>query len=94
MNNEVLLNIISSKSLEKQLKVVEGRMSTLQAEMAELEKIKNACLVLMGPQALVPAEDAAPAKNKKKKGSDEEEALVSEAMIAEDDSSSESAALN
>jgi hypothetical protein len=91
MNNEVSLNIISTKSLEKQLKVVEGRMSTLQAEMAELEKIKNACLVLMGPQALAPEEESAPAKNKKKKGSDDE-GLVSEAMIAEDDTSGESAA--
>lgn len=91
MNNEVLLNIISSKSLEKQLKVVESRMSTLQAEMAELEKIKNACLVLMGPQGLVPAEESAPSKTKKKKSSDEE-ALVSEEMISQDDTSSESAA--
>ncbi len=89
MNNEVLLNIISTKSLEKQLKVVESRMSTLQAEMAELEKIKNACLVLMGPQVLSPEEESAPAKNKKKKGSDDE-VLVSEAMIAEDDAASES----
>jgi|GEM_PF-4991252 len=94
MNNDILLNIISSKSLEKQLKVVEGRMSTLQAEMAELEKIKNACLVLMGPQGSAPLEETTPAKNKKKKGSDDEESLVSEAMIAEDDTSSESAALN
>jgi hypothetical protein len=91
MNTEALLNIISSKSLEKQLKVVESRMSTLQAEMAELEKIKNACLVLMGPQGLTPVEENAPTKTKKKKASDEE-ALVSEDMIAEDDTSSESAA--
>lgn len=91
MNNEVLLNIISSKSLEKQLKVVESRISTLQAEMAELEKIKNACLVLMGPQGLAPVEEATPSKSKKKKSADDE-ALVSEDMIAQDDTSSESSA--
>jgi hypothetical protein len=71
--------------------VVESRMSTLQAEMAELEKIKNACLVLMGPQGLAPVEETTPSKSKKKKGTDDE-ALVSEDMIAQDDTASESSA--
>ncbi len=62
------MNLISTKSLEKQLKVVEGRMSELQAEMAELEKIKNACLVLMGTSpAVAESEESLATKAKKKK---------------------------
>jgi len=46
--NTQILNIISPKSLEKQLKVVDSRIQTLQAEIDELTKIRNACLVLLG----------------------------------------------
>lgn len=71
------LNVISPKALEKQLKLVEGRIAVLQSEMAELEKIKNACLVLMGTAATVApaesAEAAAVTKNRKKKSTEEED---------------------
>lgn len=66
---QIPLNLISAKSLEKQLKVVEGRIGELQTEIAELEKIKNACLVLMGgtSPAVAESEEAMVAKAKKKK---------------------------
>ena len=75
--NSIPLNLVSPKSLEKQLKVVESRIGELEAEITELEKIKAACLVLLGtaPQADA-VETAAPAtgKLKKKKTDAEEEA--------------------
>lgn len=62
------LNLISTKSLEKQLKVVEARISELQAEITELEKIKSACLVLMGTSpVLAESEESFATKAKKKK---------------------------
>lgn len=54
------LNILNPKALERQLKVVEAKIAELQAEMEGLEKIRNACLVLMGtvemPAATAPNE--------------------------------------
>lgn len=71
------LNVISPKALEKQLKLVEGRIAVLQSEMTELDRIKNACLVLMGTAVTATpvesAEAAAITKNRKKKSTEDEE---------------------
>jgi len=65
-------NIVSSKSLEKQLKVVETRIQELQSEIEDLEKIRSACHTLLGTSNDAPAEasesaqELAPASPKKK----------------------------
>lgn len=69
------LNIVSPKSLEKQLKLVESRMEELRAEIHELEKMRTACLILLGnvaefpaePEIAQPGEAATAAKATKKK---------------------------
>ncbi|MEZ4750932.1 MAG: hypothetical protein R3B54_10010 [Bdellovibrionota bacterium] len=71
--NDNLLGVISSKALEKQLKIVNSRLEEIQSEVAELEKIKEACLTLMGspsPEQLeegLSQKSQAP-KRKKEKG--------------------------
>lgn len=91
-------NIISAKSLEKQLKVVESRMGVLEAEISELQKIKDACLVLLGsaPQTET-LEAAGPAVKGKKKKSEtsEEEGFNAEGNeVADNEDGSESATVN
>ena len=69
------LNILNPKALERQLKVVETRINELQTEIDGLEKIRAACLILMGnisvdlPSAEVVKEnvDVAPPATKTKK---------------------------
>ncbi len=71
------LNLISPKSLEKQLKVVESRIGVLETEISELLKIKAACLVLLGTAPPAETVDAAPtagnAKGKKKRSESNDE---------------------
>ncbi len=91
------LNIISPKSLEKQLKLVEGRMGALEAEIADLQKIKEACLVLLGsaPQTEpVEIEASAPAPKSKKKTPKSEEQETASSSDSPDDESEENAAVN
>jgi hypothetical protein len=73
------LNILNPKALEKQLKILEGHIGDLQMQIDELEKMRSACLVLLGT---VPTEPGVvkeePVKNlesspKKKKPSVSEE---------------------
>jgi hypothetical protein len=98
MTNQLPLNVISPKALEKQLKIVESRMTVLQAEMTELEKIKNACLVLMGTPEEAPSADMAgvAARSKKKKATAEDDTTesndtpVDAFSAAEDESQDES----
>ena len=65
-------NIVSSKSLEKQLKVVEVRIQELQAEIHDLEKIRSACHTLLGtssdlsPETAEAAQEFPPTPAKKK----------------------------
>lgn len=86
MNTTTPLNIISPKALDKQLKIVESRIQVLQSEISDLEKVKNACLILLGstpeaPEGVEAASSAAPVKNKKKRSenTDEETAENSQA---------------
>jgi hypothetical protein len=81
--SSIPLNIISPKALDKQLKVVESRIQVLQAEITELEKVKNACLVLLGspdPSQVESAEAAwssppgKPGKKKRSESAPEEDA--------------------
>lgn len=101
------LNIVSPKSLEKQLKIVESRVQELQAEIHELEKIRTACLILLGTAAEFPPEkeaadaalDAVPAKATKKKSDKraaaseetDEEASSPESQDSHDDNVEEGA---
>lgn len=66
-------NVINPKSLEKQLKLVDSRVQELQAELRELEKVRTACLILLGNPAefaegaeAKPVEAAAPKSPRKK----------------------------
>ena len=97
--NQTPLNIVSPKSLEKQLKVVETRIGALEAEIADLQKIKDACLVLLGtvPQAepVEEIEAAAPAPKSKKKKNEPDDADANSSLSSpEDDESEENAAVN
>lgn len=86
------LNLVSPKSLEKQLKVVETRIGELEAEITELQKIKSACLVLLGtaPQAEA-VETAAPVAGKAKKKKADEEVEEHDVITASDLASGEAA---
>lgn len=42
------LNVLNAKQLEKQVKVLDGRLTELQGEIRELEKMRTACLILLG----------------------------------------------
>ncbi len=93
--NENILNLINPKSLEKQLKAVEGRMQTLQAEIAELQKIKEACLVLLGtaapqpePVEVVAAPTSGKAKKKKNAADDESVDVISASSLEAGDDAS------
>ncbi len=95
------LNIVSPKSLEKQLKVVETRIGALETEIADLQKIKNACLVLLGtgtsaePMEEIEAAAPTPApKAKKKKSESDDQDLTSSTSSREDAESEENAAVN
>jgi hypothetical protein len=60
------LNILNPKSLERQLKILETEIGKLQLQIDELEKMKAACLTLLGtapaPEPSEPKE-AAPVKS-------------------------------
>lgn len=45
--NTPFTGIISTKALEKQLKIVDSRLQGLQAEVDELNKIREACMTLL-----------------------------------------------
>lgn len=90
------INVISPKALEKQLKIVEGRMSVLQTEITDLQKIKDACLTLLGVSGEQPIEVSPETpKGKKRKASSEENAekleSVSELSETEDDTAENTA---
>ena len=85
------LNIVNSKSLEKQLKVVETRINELQTEIRDLEKIKTACQVLLGAPAEFPVPvtegtqvEAASAKPPKKKSEKKTDTEMAEGASATD----------
>lgn len=63
------LNVLNPKSLEKQIKIVDARLSELAVELEELEKIKAACQILLGK----PTEVKGAAAKKKQGESDESE---------------------
>lgn len=46
------LNVLNPKALEKQIKIVDARLSELSVELEELEKIKAACQILLGKPTL------------------------------------------
>lgn len=43
--------VLNEKQLEKQIKLLEGRIGELRAEMETLERRRQACLVLLGQEA-------------------------------------------
>lgn len=45
--------VLNEKQLEKQIKLLEGRISELRAEMDTLERRRQACLVLLGQENAV-----------------------------------------
>lgn len=47
MGNFSIPNVLNPKTLEKQLKLVEGRLTDLQAEIEALTRVKEACQLLM-----------------------------------------------
>ena len=47
-NSIALENVINPKSLERQIKIIESRLSELQNETAALEKKREACYLLLG----------------------------------------------
>jgi hypothetical protein len=69
------LNILNSKALERQIKVVEGRIAELQKELQALERVRAACRILLGEDTELPthvgtaqtASTATPAPAKKAK---------------------------
>jgi len=81
-------NIVSAKSLEKQLKVVEGRIQELQAEVQDLEKIRSACLVLLGTSTETTIETSEPAAELSlatpRKKAPKRPALPSEEVVTEE----------
>lgn len=59
--------VLNEKQLEKQIKLLEGRIGELRAEMDTLERRRQACLVLLGQEtAQAPVATAAPADDSKK----------------------------
>src|SRR5205807_2146121 len=54
------LNVLNPKQLEKQLKVVESRISELENEIKDLERMRKACLILMGDPVDFDAPEAVP----------------------------------
>lgn len=80
-NSIALENVINPKSLERQIKIIEQRLTELQAETSALEKRREACHILLGlplaPMGTnVETAPAAPPKkstrSKKKEQSEEE----------------------
>jgi len=61
--------VLNEKQLEKQIKLLEGRMSELRAEMETLERRRQACWVLLGQESTatpgITAATAAPVEEKK-----------------------------
>lgn len=48
-------NVLNSKALEKQLKLYEARLDVLREETDALERLKDACLLLLGTQGAAPS---------------------------------------
>jgi len=42
------LNVLNSKALDRQIKILDTRIAELQAEVAELQKRRLACQILLG----------------------------------------------
>jgi hypothetical protein len=85
--------IVSPKSLERQIKLLDERLLELQSEVAELEKKREACHVLLGiPVAPVsatmetlsaPVKKAPPRKKREAEFSDEDEVAAVEPVLAD-----------
>ncbi len=82
--------IVSPKSLERQIKILDERILELQSEMNALEKKREACHTLLGiplaPVGAVAAVETAPVKKAtpRKKREAESEELEDEAIEAID----------
>lgn len=84
-NSHSLENVINPKSLERQMKIIEQRLTELQSESSALEKRREACQILLGlPLAPMGAsvDTAAPvAPNKKSSRPKKKERTEAEAEL-------------
>lgn len=89
-----LENVINPKSLERQIKIIEGRLSELQSETAALEKRREACYILLGhplpPFGVAVEAAAAPVTAKKiSRGKKKESTEVTESEVVDSDTPEE-----